>query len=392
VSHIQYTISRSGTYYYNRRVPKHAVDSYGQFIRQALSKDPLEAEALAKRLSDVLEGTWSAKAIIPSVSISTIIESFQPRHVALSEVAAEYLALKQIDQTPPRVALSTFISLAGDRDVSEYTRQDAKLFVHHLQIKGNKTATIRRRINSLSAIINYAYSELDLDKRNPFTRLFIQNEGADVLKRGTFTNDQLKWGYDKALSSGSTVKLLMPILGETGCRLAEIVGLRLEDIDLENDLIHIRPNSARRLKNRTSERVLPLEGYARNAMVKAMSQADDEWLFPKYIKEGHCYATHASNALNKWLKKDFDGLTAHCLRHTFRDRLRAVECPMDTIDQIGGWSSINSAGSSYGNGYDQNVLREIMCKVKVMNNFQTTQDTKEILQSQQFCLFLIGKG
>ena len=53
-------------------------------------------------------------------------------------------------------------------------------------MKGNKTATIRRRINSLSAIMNYAYSELDLDKRNPFTRLFIRNEGDDVFKRGTF--------------------------------------------------------------------------------------------------------------------------------------------------------------------------------------------------------------
>ena len=269
MSHIQYTISRSGTYYYNRRVPKHAVNSYGQFIRQALSKDPLEAEAFSKRLSDVLEGAWSAATDAPAVNISTIIESFQPRRVALSEIAAEYLALKQIDQTPPRVALSTFISLAGHRDVCEYTRNDAKLFVHHLQMKGNKTATIRRRINSLSAIINYAYSELDLDKRNPFTKLFIQNEGADVFKRGTFTNDQLKWGYDKALFSGSTVKLLMPILGETGCRLAEIVGLRLDDIDLENELIHIRPNSARRLKNKTSERVLPLVGYAKLAMEQA---------------------------------------------------------------------------------------------------------------------------
>ncbi|MDC6454073.1 tyrosine-type recombinase/integrase, partial [Planktomarina temperata] len=348
MSHIQYTISRSGTYYYNRRVPKHAVDSYGQFIRQALSKDPLEAEAFSKRLSDVLEGSWSATTGATQVNISAIIESFRPRRVALSEIAAEYLALKEIDQTPPRVALSTFISLAGDRDVSEYTRQDAKLFVHHLQMKGNKTATIRRRINSLSAIINYAYSELDLDKRNPFTRLFIQNEGADVFKRGTFTNDQLKWGYDKALSSGSTVKLLMPLLGETGCRLAEIVGLRLDDIDLENDLIHIRPNSARRLKNKTGERVLPLVGYAKLAMVKAMSQADDEWLFPMYIKSGHCYATHASNAVNKWLKKDFCGLTAHSLRHTFRDRLRAVVCPLELLDQIGGWSSIQSIGSKYG--------------------------------------------
>ena len=365
MSHIPYTICRSGTYYYNRRVPKYAVKSYGQFIRQALSKDLLEAEAFSKRLSDVLEGAWSATTDASPVNISTIVKSFQPRRVALSEIAAEYLALKQIDQTPPRVALSTFLSLAGDRDVRDYTRQDAKLFVHYLEMKGNKTATIRRRINSLSAIMNYAYSELDLDKRNPFTRLFIQNEGADVFKRGTFTNDQLKWGYDKALSSGSTVKLLMPLLGETGCRLAEIVGLRLEDIDLDNELLHIRPNSARRLKNKTSERVLPLVGYAKLAIDQVQIQADDEWLFPQYIKSGHCYATHASNAVNKWLKKDFGGLTAHSLRHTFRDRLRAVECPMDMIDQIGGWKSITSIGNSYGRGFTMDQYRQYLDKIMI---------------------------
>mgnify|MGYP000153025459 FL=1 len=365
MSHIPYTICRSGTYYYNRRVPKYAVKSYGQFIRQALSKDLLEAEAFSKRLSDVLEGAWSATTDASPVNISTIVKSFQPRRVALSEIAAEYLALKQIDQTPPRVALSTFLSLAGDRDVRDYTRQDAKLFVHYLEMKGNKTATIRRRINSLSAIMNYAYSELDLDKRNPFTRLFIQNEGADVFKRGTFANDQLKWGYDKALSSGSTVKLLMPLLGETGCRLAEIVGLRLEDIDLDNELLHIRPNSARRLKNKTSERVLPLVGYAKLAIDQVQIQADDEWLFPQYIKSGHCYATHASNAVNKWLKKDFGGLTAHSLRHTFRDRLRAVECPMDMIDQIGGWKSITSIGNSYGRGFTMDQYRQYLDKIMI---------------------------
>jgi len=346
-------------------VPKHAVESYGQFIRLTLSKDPLEAEAFSRRLSNILDGVWNTTKNAPPVNLSTIIESFQPRRVALSEIAAEYLALKQIDLTPPRVAVSAFISVAGDRDVSEYTREDAKLFVHHLKMKGNKTATIRRRVNSISAILNYAYSELDLDKRNPFTKLFIQNEGADVFKRGTFTNDQLKWGYDKALSSGSTVKLLMPLLGETGCRLAEIVGLRLEDIDLENDLIHIRPNSARRLKNKTSERVLPLVGYARTTIVQAMSQADDEWLFPNYVKEGHCYATHASNAVNKWLKKDFCGLTAHCLRHTFRDRLRAVQCPLELVDQIGGWSTIQSISSKYGKGYDIRSIREYLYKVSI---------------------------
>ena len=155
----------------------------------------------------------------------------------------------------------------------------------------------------------------------------------------------------------------MPILGETGCRLAEIVGLRLEDIDLENDLIHIRPNHARRLKNKNSTRILPLVGYARTAMVQAMSQADDQWLFPQYIKAGHCYATHASNALNSWLKRDFDGLTAHSFRHTMRDRLRAVECPMDMIDQIGGWRSVGGVGARYGEGYRVQTIRRIMTKL-----------------------------
>jgi len=346
-------------------VPIHAVISYGHLIRQALSKDPQKAEALSKRLSNVLEGAWSVTIDAPPVNISNIIKSFQPRRVALSEIAAEYLALKQIDQTPPRVALSTFLSLAGDRDVSEYTRQDAKLFVHHLEMKGNKTATIRRRINSLSAIMNYAYSELDLDKRNPFTRLFICNEGDDVFKRGIFTNEQLKLGYDKALASGSSVKLLMPLLGETGCRLAEIVGLRLEDINLDNDLVYIRPNSARRLKNRTSERVVPLVGYAKLAIEQALTQANDEWLFPQYLKVGHCYATHASNAVNKWLKRDFGGLTAHSLRHTFRDRLRAAEVPLEIIDQLGGWSSVSSNGSKYGKGYFVEHIGRYMQKVAV---------------------------
>ena len=339
-------------------MPSHAVEAYGSFIRQALSKCPDEAAEYAKRLGYVLEASWCITTRLQPVDVATIIESFKPKSVLLSGMAEEYLALREIDQVPPRSALSTFISLAGDRDVGTYTREDAKLFVHHLHLRGNKTATIRRRINSLSAILNYAYAELDLDKRNPFTRLIIRNEGRDVSKRGTFTNEQLKQGYDKALASGSQVKLLMPLLGETGCRLAEIVGLELQDIDMENDLIYIRPNSIRRLKTPNSERTLPLIGYAKIAMEQALKDCDEKYLFPRYVRAGVCKADYASAALGKWLKKDFNGLTAHCLRHTFRDRLRAVKCPLELIDQMGGWSSIGTVGSKYGQGYDLNAVRE----------------------------------
>ena len=355
MSHIRYTIHRSGTYYYNRRVPIHAVAAYGSHIRQALSSCPVEAEAYATRLSNVLEASWATHKTTTPINISAVVNSFKPKSYLLSEMADEYLSLRKIDNAPPKLALDTFISLAGDRDVVSYTRDDAKLFVDVLLSQGNKTATIRRRINCIAAILNYAYAELDVDKRNPFSRLFIKGEGQDAHKRGTFTLDQLKQGYDHALSSGSQVKLLMPLLGETGCRLAEIVGLELNDIDLAEEVIHIRPNDIRRLKTSNSTRTLPLVGYAKEAMKLALQQAEDHCLYPRYKKDGTCRATHASNALGKWLKRDF-GLTAHSLRHTFRDRLRASGCPLELIDQIGGWSSIGTIGTKYGQGYDLSAV------------------------------------
>ena len=45
--------------------------------------------------------------------------------------------------------------------------------------------------------------------------------------------------------------------------------------------------------------------------------------------------------------------------HSMRDRLRAVECPSDIIDQIGGWSS-SSVGESYGKGYELTILSKWM--------------------------------
>ena len=357
MSHIQYTISRSGTYYYNRRVPSHAVPAYGTHIRQALSACPVEAEAYATRLSNVLEASWAAHKTTTPINIPAVVNSFKPKAYLLSEMAEEYISLKKIDRASPNLSLASFIELAGDRDVTSYVRDDAKLFVNDLQRHGNKTATIRRKVNSICAILNYAYAELDVDKRNPFSRLFIKGEGQDANKRGTFTLDQLKRGYDHALSSGSQVKLLMPLLGETGCRLAEIVGLELDDIDMTESLIHIRPNRIRRLKTSNSTKTLPLVGYAKEAMLLALQHADDHCLYPRYLKDGTCRATHASNALGKWLKKDF-GMTAHSLRHTFRDRLRASGCPLELIDQIGGWSSIGTIGSRYGRGYELGAVRD----------------------------------
>ena len=42
-----------------------------------------------------------------------------------------------------------------------------------------------------------------------------------------------------------------------------------------------------------------------------------------------------------------------------RDRFRAVECPKEIIDQIGGWSS-SDVGETYGQGYSLNAVNRWM--------------------------------
>ena len=45
-----------------------------------------------------------------------------------------------------------------------------------------------------------------------------------------------------------------------------------------------------------------------------------------------------------------------------RDRLRAVYCPSEMIDQIGGWSNSN-VGIKYGLGYTKTEMLEYMNKL-----------------------------
>jgi len=62
---------------------------------------------------------------------------------------------------------------------------------------------------------------------------------------------------------------------------------------------------------------------------------------------------HHDGSKNKRFTANPQGNSKELLRLTFgffRDSMRAVQCPSDMIDQIGGWSTAG-VGQSYGEGY-----------------------------------------
>ena len=57
-----------------------------------------------------------------------------------------------------------------------------------------------------------------------------------------------------------------------------------------------------------------------------------------------------------------DDYVIHGFRHSFRDRLRTVECPSEIIDQLGGWSFKN-VGQGNGSGFELEVLIKLISKI-----------------------------
>tara|TARA_B110000090_G_scaffold187643_1_gene217286 strand:- start:108 stop:365 length:258 start_codon:yes stop_codon:yes gene_type:complete len=76
-----------------------------------------------------------------------------------------------------------------------------------------------------------------------------------------------------------------------------------------------------------------------------------------------CNSNSHSAALNKWIKVSAkQDAVIHGFRHTIRDFLRAVETPLDMIDQLRGWS-LQPVGQGYGDGYSIEKLSVWMLKL-----------------------------
>ena len=163
---------------------------------------------------------------------------------------------------------------------------------------------------------------------------------------------------------------LLALISDTGLRLAEAAGLLLRDLVLSHEHPHVivRIHAWRPLKTRSSARTVPLVGSSLWAAQRIMEKrGKSKFAFPRYNEGKDLTATNsASAALNKWLKtRTTSTYTIHGFRHAMRDRLRAIECPSEIIDQLGGWHTAG-VGSQYGNGYSINITHRWMFGIVIM--------------------------
>ena len=162
------------------------------------------------------------------------------------------------------------------------------------------------------------------------------------------------------------MRWLIALISDTGMRLGEAAGLHMDDIKLDEPIpcIDLKPHPWRSLKTRGSQRLIPLVGSAQWACERLKEvNGSNSLAFPRYCDETSCNASSASNGLNKWLHQYVpESRVIHSFRHRLHDRLRAVECPADIVDAIGGWKTAG-VGHGYGDGYPLEVLERWMMKI-----------------------------
>jgi integrase len=131
------------------------------------------------------------------------------------------------------------------------------------------------------------------------------------------------------------LRSLIIIGTNTGLRLrAEALMLRWEDIDLKRGLLTVQAAYAKSGQTRT----IPLNSPSKLALERLKSLSRGDLVFPK--PDGTPYSSipnHFSKACQRAGLKD---VTLHTLRHTFASRLAMAGIDLRTIQELGGWRSL----------------------------------------------------
>jgi len=367
---------RGGVYYYVRRVSYDLASHYDvkRLCFSLKTKSASAAIRASKSINQRLEDYWLGLRLqnmdIPAIQVVKSSDTHVNDTLRLSEACELYLRLKGGGKDKVFIRTATrnigyVTKLLGDRPISSYSSNEAAKFRDWCIEQGMGIKTVKRVFSSIRAIVNLAIAEEGLECSNAFAKTYFP-EDDKAQSRQPLSIEDIKKVQSLCRDIDDEMRWLIALISDTGMRLGEAAGLLKEDIKQDEAIPHIvlKPHPWRSLKTKGSQRCIPLVKESLWASKRLLEASNDSsFAFPRYCDETGCKANSASGGLNKWLHQYVpENCVIHSFRHSLRDRLRAVECPSDIVDAIGGWKT-SGVGQGYGNGYPLEVLERWMMKI-----------------------------
>lgn len=291
----------------------------------------------------------SAKNLTTSRSAVAAVLGGAPRlHVTMSRLFAVYeehardrLRGKSEDQVrkwcnPRRRAVANALAVIGDKPLGALTRDDGLDFrawwLDRVEDEGLEPGSANKDLGHLAKMVDALNEAWRLGLQNPFSGLRLAGDRHNP--RVAYAPEFVRAHF---LAPGALASLnpdargIAVLVAATGLRPSEAAGLLPDRIRLTDNIPHvqIRPDG-RQLKTRASARDMPLVGVALEVM---REHAEG---FPRYRGKPDGLSAIVNKALGVAGLRPTPGHTLYSLRHTFKDRLIAIEAPPRVQDALMG--------------------------------------------------------
>ncbi len=167
------------------------------------------------------------------------------RSVMLSDFIGEYLAMAEANKVPAavtvdRIALKNLLEKVGDKSLDEIDEGDIERYKIE-RLKEIAPATVHREMNTIKNMFRIAHRR-NQTKRNPTK--FVKKPQEPPGRVRYLSKDEIPLLL-KECKKNPYLYLFVIIALNTGMRKGEILGLKWEDIDFENNLIHLEKTKNR---------------------------------------------------------------------------------------------------------------------------------------------------
>ena len=239
--------------------------------------------------------------------------------------------------------LDRFLEFNKNKDINNINNDDLKKYIKYLNTENLNEKSIARNISSLKSF----YKFLSIQKyinNNPSDALYLPKVKKSLPNILT-EEDIFKLLDIKPIDNFSyRNKAMLELMYATGLRVSELINLKLQDIDLNQDII-------RTFGKGSKERVIPIGDYAKEYLEKyiyeyrgsMLKKESSEYLFlnnhGKQMTRQGFFKIVKKIAKEKNIHND---LSPHTLRHSFASHLLKYGADLRTIQELLGHSDIST--------------------------------------------------
>ena len=268
----------------------------------------------------------------------------------LDELIEEFLRYLLIDKgysnntiNSYKIDLQKFLEFNKNKYINDISNEDLKKYVKYLNEEKLNEKSISRNISCLKSFYKFLVIEKYVSK-NPSDAIFIPKIKKSLPK--ILTEDEVLSILDIELTDNFSYrnKAMLELMYATGLRVSELINLKLQDVDLNQDIV-------RTMGKGSKERIIPIGDFAKEYLEKyiyeyrgtMLKKTNNEYIFlnnhgNKMTRQGF-FKIIKKIAKEKGIDKE---LSPHTLRHSFASHLLKYGADLRTIQELLGHSDIST--------------------------------------------------